>query len=308
MKKLNLIIDTDPGVDDCVALTLALFEEKLNILLFSVVAGNVERDLSAKNLLHLLEVCNKKIPVVKGAEKPLSREYSSARYIHGERGTGNYYIKEPKLKPLKKDAIEAMYSKIKQFKGNITVVLLGPQTNMALLLQKHPDVKQMISKIIYMGACNYESKIMPNHISFNIKSDPEAFKIVLESGIPLVMIPSDIGRGSSLFEKEVEKIRTNSKIRTMLYEMLSGYWEPGFEIKRVAMNDSCAIFYLTHPELFKTKKADINLNLTDNPGKTIFKFNKNGNVHVVVKINVKKFHKLFFKKLEKIEKKEKEQI
>ena len=299
-KAFNVIIDTDPGVDDLIADIMAVFEKRLNILLFTTVSGNVEVDLCTRNLLHILDELNSDIPVAKGADKPLTRDHFDARFIHGKNGTGNYLVKDPKRTVIQDDAVEAMYKTILEHKNDITVILLGPQTNMAKLLIKHPEVKDMISRIIFMGASGYGQKGVKPHISFNISSDPESFKVVLESKIPLTMIPSEIGRGAHLTESQVEMVKNNKLVGKMMYEMLTGYWEPGYKERIVAMNDSCAIYYLLHPTLFKTKKVDIDLNLTTKPGKTYFNYNARGRVNAVVKMKINKFHKIFFSHLNKI--------
>lgn len=308
MKKFNVIIDTDPGVDDAVAIIPALFEKKLNILLFTTVSGNVDVEQSTKNLLHILEMYNKNIPVAKGAEKPLYREAKDAKFIHGENGSGKYkIIANPTKKPIEKDAVEAMYETICAHKKNIILLLIGPQTNMATLLTKHPDVKNMISKVILMGTSSYgKKKITPfireDYISFNSSSDPEALKITLESGLPITIVPSEIGRAAYLSANKVEKIKENKVVGKMLYEMLNGYWEPNVDQKIVAMNDTCVILYLTNSSIFKNKRANIDIDLKENPGKTIYNFSRKGKVKIVTNLNLKRFHKKFFNNLKNIEK------
>lgn len=308
MKKINVIIDTDPGVDDAVAIIPCLYQKKLNILLFTTVSGNVDVNQSTKNLLHILENYDKDIPVAKGAEKPLFREAKDAKFIHGVNGSGKYEIKaHPKKKPLKKDAVEAMYDVVCEHKKNITMVLIGPQTNMAKLLTKHPDVKEMISRIVFMGTSSYgQKKITPyiknEYISFNSSSDPEALKITLQSGIPTTVVPSEIGRAAYLTASEVEKIKENKIVGSMLYEMLNGYWEPNVDEKIVAMNDTCALLCVTNKSLFKKRRAFIEVDTENEPGKTVYHFSRKGNVKIVTGMNFKKFHKLFFKNLNQIEK------
>ena len=297
MKKINLIIDTDPGVDDSIAIIPSLFDKRLNILLFTTVSGNVNVDLCTRNLLHILDYCKKDIPVAKGASKPLKRKTKDATFIHGPEGTGNLKITEqPKLKPIKKNAVEAMYEQICANKGNITVVLLGPQTNMAKLILKHPDVTHMVKRIIFMGTSDYGRKkktpiLKQNHISFNASSDPEALKIVLESGIPIVVVPSEIGRAVHLSEEEVLKIRKHKFIGEFLYQMLNGYWEPNTNPRVVSLNDSCAMLYLRFRPLFVTKRANIEVDTKEQPGKTVYKYKLNGKYKVVTRARLKFLHK-----------------
>ncbi len=301
MKKINCIIDTDPGADDCVANLIATHHKKLNILLFTTVAGNVEIEFTTRNLLHSLEVLNKNIPVAKGANKPLKREYKDARYIHTLEGMGGYLPKTPKTKVIKKSAVEAMYETIKENKNDIVIFALGPQTNLAKLIKKHPDVKEMISKIYFMGASGYGENPEFNHISFNIRSDPEAFSIVYNSKIPMAMIPSEIGRATYMNLDQVKQLQNSKKFGKYLYDMMIGYKEPGFDEHRSAMNDTATILLATNPKIFKTKKITIDINLKDAPGKTIFTYDKEGYVERVVSFNKQKFHKEFFKLLKEID-------
>ena len=308
MKKINVIIDTDPGVDDAIAIIPALFDKKINVLLFTTVTGNVGIEQNTRNMLHILEKCNKKIPVAKGASKPLFRETKNAKFIHGEDGSGKYEIKvDPKTKEIEKDAVEAMYEVICNHKKDISLLLIGPQTNAAKLLQKHPDVKSMITRIICEGSSEFGcEKITPfvkkEYISFNASSDPEALQIVLNSGIPTTIIPSEIGRAAFLTAEQVEKIKENKVVGKMMYEMLNGYWEPNIDVKIVAMNDTCAILNLTHPHLFKTKKAYVEVDTNEKPGKTVYNYDRRSHIKIVKNVNFKKFHKVFFKNLKNIEK------
>ena len=307
MKKINVIIDTDPGVDDAVAIIPALFDKKLNILLFTTVSGNVDVEQNTRNMLHILEKCKKNIPVAKGSAKPLCREAKDAKFIHGEEGSGKYVIKaDPKTSPIEKDAVEAMYDVICQHKKDITILLIGPQTNMATLLKRHPDVKNMITRIVSEGSSNYgKEKIAPflkkEYISFNASSDPEALKIVVNSGIPMTIVPSEIGRASYLTEEQVKRIKENKIVGKMMFEMLNGYWEPRAGRKIVAMNDTCAFYNLTHPRIFKRKKAKIRVDTNKKPGKSVYVLDKHSKVKVVTDVNHKKFLKTFFKNLNNIE-------
>lgn len=301
MKKTNLIIDTDPGVDDLIAIIPTLFDKRFDIKLFTTVSGNVDVDTCTRNLLHILEYCKKNIPVAKGAAKPLKRKPKDATFIHGPEGIGNYKItSEPNLKPIKKNAVEAMYETICQNKGNITIVLLGPQTNMAKLLLKHPDVTKMVKKIIFMGTSNYgKKKITPNlkqnHVSFNASSDPEALKIVLESGIPTIIIPSEIGRAAHLSEKEVLKLKEHRFVGDLVYNLLNGYWEPGTNPRVVSLNDACALLYLRLRPLFLVKRADIILDTKEIPGRTFYKFKLTGKYKIITNVWLKVLHKFINK-------------
>lgn len=302
MKKYKVIVDTDPGVDDTACIVFMLFDKKLDIKLFTTVSGNVKLKSATRNLLHILEKFGKDYPVAMGANKAMYRETPTAENVHSKEGMGGYIPpKSVKLSPLKEDAVSAMYKVLMDGDGDIIPIVLGPHTNMGLLLSKHPEVIKKIPKIIFMGGSPFGVPGFPDHISFNIRSDPEAFKIVLESGIPLVMVPSDMGRRKAyLTEELVYQIRDTNDVGKFLFTMYDKYWERFFPDKRIATNDTCAYIYLTHPHLFKCKKVEVKVDLEETPGKTFVNFNKKGHIKLTISVKRKRFLKLYMKKLKEL--------
>ncbi|MBE7076471.1 MAG: hypothetical protein E7374_01090 [Clostridiales bacterium] len=307
LKKINCIIDSDPGVDDTAAITLSLYDDVMDIKLISTVSGNLDIDAVTRNMAHVLKMFKRTdIPFVKGSARPMIREPKDAKFIHQNEGMGNYIPpKKVSYKPMDKDAIEAMYETICANKNDISIVVLGPMTNVGYLIQRHPDVTGMIDRIYTEGCAPYgwkhEGK-WSNYISFNASSDPEALKIVLESGIPITYIRSRIGREITNWnEEEVLSMKDINDVGRFIYEMYSGYWEPGYDDRRIATNDTCAVLALRFPELFKTKKVKLTVNTDDMPGRTDVVFDKKGNVDFVVKVNAKKVHKYFFNAIKKLD-------
>lgn len=305
MKKFNCIIDTDPGVDDTVALVLALFDNNIDVKLITTVNGNLNLDTVTRNALHVLEKFNKtNIPLAKGASKALKRSSVDAKFIHQSEGMG-YYVppKTVKTKPIEIDAVEAMYKTILDNKNDINIVALGPHTNLAKLIIAHPDVVNMVNNIYCEGCAPYGHKTEGkwiNYVSFNVSSDPEAFKIVIESGIPISIIPSRMGREMANFnEEQVYKIRDFNDTGKFFFGMYSGYWEPNYPDRRIATNDTCAVLLMTNPKIFKTKKAVFTVDTDEKPGKTMVKFSRRGTVKYAYKINRKQFDTVFFENLEK---------
>ena len=191
-----------------------MFDQDLDIKLFTTVSGNVAIEDSTRNLLHLLDKFDKDIPVAKGASKPLQRQPHYAYYIHGKYGMGNYVPpKKTKHQPIKESAVEAMYRVIKENPGQVTIYVWGPHTNVAQLLIDHPDAKDLIPQIIFMGGSPYGVpgfQIIFLSISQMIRKHS---KIVLDSKIPLVMAPCDIGRRKAyLTEDYVYKIRDRNEV------------------------------------------------------------------------------------------------
>lgn len=301
-QKLKVVIDTDPGVDDSVCLIYAFFDDNIDIKLLTSVAGNVNIDLATRNLLHLVDLYGINIPVAKGAAKAIERVSPTAEFIHQPEGLGGYIPpKNTVHKIIKEDAVEALYRVISSGDGDIIPIVLGPHTNIGLLIKKHPDVVKKIPKIVFMGGSPFGIPGYPDHISFNISSDPEAFKIVLDSKIPLVMLPSIIGRRHAhLDEAYVNKLKEVNDTGLLMYKMYSLYWEPGYPDKRVATNDICALFALVYPEIFKTEKVNVTVDLVDVPGKTWVEFTENGNVDLVTDLNREKFLEILDTDLENL--------
>jgi len=305
--KKKVIIDCDPGVDDSAAIALSLYDEEMDIELITTLCGNLSLEKTTRNTLHLLEVFDRTdIPVAKGAEKALYRISPDATFIHQKEGMGGHIPpKTVKTKPIKQDAVEAMYEVIKKNKGNIYILTLGPQTNIAKLLLTHPDVKDMICGIYGEGCAPYgkegEGK-WTNYISFNASTDPEALDIVMKSGIPITYIPSRMGREFTNFsEEEVYKIGEINDAGKFICEMYTSYWEHGYDDKRIATNDTCAILAFRHPKLFKFEKSKFVVDTEEKPGRTYITPDKNGNVNFVVGVNKKKLHKFYYEAVKKLE-------
>jgi len=307
VKKINCIIDCDPGVDDAVAISLSLYDSVMDIKLITTVNGNLDLNTVTRNAIHILEKFKRTdIPVALGAEVPMGQSMPNASFIHQVNGMGGYTPpKTVKTKPIEKSAVEAMYEVIKENKNDISIVSLGPHTNVGTLIKTHPDVVEMINHIYCEGCSAYNHKIEKNwktYISFNASFDAEALKIVVESGIPITIVPSRMGRELANFnEKEVFEIREINDVGRFFFEMYNQYWEHNYKDRRIATNDTCAILALREPSLFKTKKATIKVNTTDMYGRTDFEFTKKGHINYVYKVNKKKMHACFFKAIKKLD-------
>lgn len=301
-KTYKVIIDTDPGVDDTTALVYALNDPQFDIKLITISNGNIDIDKSARNMLHILDLFNKDIPVVKGYEKRLGNNIEDASFLHGDDGLGEYLPpKTTTRKLVKKDASDAIYEVLKQYPKQITLIVLATHTNIANLFKKYPDAKDLVKNIVMMGGAPQGIKANPNHNSFNIRTDAPAFKITIDSKLPIIMCPSSIGRDVGYFtENQVEKMKNTNMIGKFLAKTFETFWEPDYAEKIIATNDICALYYITHPRLYKTKSADIEVDTENSIGKTIPYWKKDGQFKIVVDLNRKKFQKMLFKKLEEL--------
>lgn len=251
MKKRPIIIDTDPGIDDAVAIAIALFSDELDVKLITTVSGNVSVDKVTKNLLKLLTFWNKRVPVAMGAKNPLLRENEDASGVHGASGMDGFEFGEPDYSLLLKEhAVEAMRNLILGSKEKITIVPIGPLTNIALLFSTYPEVKANIEEIVMMGGTagrgNYGVLS-----EFNIGFDPEAAKIVFESGVKLVMAGLDVGWKALVFHEDSLKIKAQNRTGEMIYALFQKY--RGGSLKTgLKMYDSCAMAYLLKKEMYET--------------------------------------------------------
>lgn len=307
VKKINCIIDCDPGVDDSVAIALSLYDRIMDIKLITTVNGNLDLEIVTRNLLHVLEKFKREdIPVAKGASKAMGKSMPNAAFIHQNKGMGGY---TPPLKTKKQaidtPAVEAMYEVIKQHPKDISIIMLGPHTNVGELIKNHPDVVEMVNHIYCEGCAAYDNRIekgWKKYISFNASFDAIAMKIVMESGIPITIVPSRMGRDLANFnEKEVFEIRELNDVGRFFFEMYNQYWEHNYKDRRIATNDTCAVLNLREPTLFKTKRCEVRVNTSDMYGRTDFEFTKKGHVNYVYKVNKKKMHACFYRAIKKLD-------
>ena len=258
MKKKPIIIDTDPGIDDAVAIAVALYDKSLDVRLITTVHGNVGLKKVTRNALKLLHFFNKEIPVAAGSDRPLLREVIDASEIHGESGLDGYEFEEPDEHLLESEhAVNAMYREIMESDEKITLVPIGPLTNIALLIRLYPEVVNHVKEIVLMGGSASRGNASPT-AEFNILADPEAAKIVFHSSIPLVMLGLDIGEKAKIYNEDSEKIKQLNKTGQMIHSLFQHY-RGGTMQTGLTMYDSTAIGYLIQPEMYHTVDAYVDI-------------------------------------------------
>ncbi len=184
----KFLIDTDTASDDAVAIIMAHRWVDVHVEAVTIVSGNVSVEQGAKNALYTLEVCKASTPVYIGCAKPMLRECSYAHWFHGDDGMGNKFYAEAKSKPQSAHAVDVIIDKIKTYPGEITIVTLGPLTNIATALLRAPEIASLVQRCVIMGgAANTVGNVTPA-AEYNIWVDPEAAKIVFHSGMPCEMV------------------------------------------------------------------------------------------------------------------------
>ncbi|GEO74447.1 ribonucleoside hydrolase RihC [Levilactobacillus namurensis DSM 19117] len=247
---IKILMDTDPGIDDAAALTMAINDPKIDLKLITTVAGNVTVDKTTKNALKIVRFFNQSIPVAAGAEQPLFKDFEDAARIHGESGMPGYDFPEDLPKPLNKTAVEALHDEIMASQDPITLVPTGSYTNIALLFSEYPEVKSHIDRIVAMGGALGKGN-MTSAAEFNVFTDPDAAAIVYKSGIPIVMVGLDITMKALLTNENIEKLQHINEAGQMLHDIIIN--DGDHSDKGSAMHDVNTIFYLLHPEAIKTE-------------------------------------------------------
>ncbi|CAF2617511.1 unnamed protein product [Rotaria sp. Silwood2] len=212
----KIIIDTDTATDDALAILLALFAPNIKIEAITITVGNVDFEQQTKNALYTLEIAGKgngEIPVYQGCSRPLMRQtHGTATYVHGSDGMSDSFFPDPKQKPENEHAVDAIIRLVEKYPGEITLVAIGPLTNIALTLLRKPAIASQIKSIYFMGGCyKFYGNVTPV-ATYNPWVDPEAARIVFQSGISITTAGFDISCYSSIFTDadydEVQKLGT----------------------------------------------------------------------------------------------------
>lgn len=261
MMSIPVIIDCDPGLDDAVALFMAFASDELDIKAVTVVAGNQTIDKTSKNARDIVAYAGKKCRVSVGASKPLVRELSTAEFVHGETGLKNIVLPRADFDFSKEKPHEIIYEESLKNEGKIHIIALGPLTNIATALLLYPDLKEKIGHITLMGGSCYLGNHTPA-AEFNIFVDPEAAKIVFESGIDLTMVGLDVTNRAMVFEDEIGDFlnmgnRVSRTVGEILLSSLDFVREFGYE--GVPMHDPFAMASVIEPSLMKTEQYHVDV-------------------------------------------------
>lgn len=251
MNKLPVIIDTDPGIDDAVAIAAALFSPQLDVKLVSTVSGNVSVEKTTRNALQLMTFWQQSVPVARGAAAPLLRPPRDASDVHGESGMAGYSFAKADRSAIDKPAFLAIYDCLKSSDEPITLVTIGPLTNIAMLLTQYPECKTRIKRIVMMGGSSGRGNLTPN-AEFNIAVDPEAAAHVFNSGLDIVMCGLDVTNHAILTPEYLATLPGLNRTGEMLHAIFSHYRSGSMETG-LRMHDLTAIAFLVKPELFRTQ-------------------------------------------------------
>ncbi len=197
-----LVVDTDTASDDAVALVMALRDPGVDVLAITVVAGNVPLALGVQNALYTRELCGSTVPVHAGADRPLLRPHVFAHHVHGQDGMGDIGLPLQGREPDPRHAVDVLVDLARRHPGEITLLTLGPLTNLALALRTAPDIAGLFDRVVMMaGTGDHTGNVTPA-AEFNVFVDPEAADVVFRSGLPLEMVGWDVSRTDATLDAD----------------------------------------------------------------------------------------------------------
>jgi inosine-uridine nucleoside N-ribohydrolase len=265
----KIILDTDPGHDDAIALLLALASPEVELLGVTTVAGNQTLAKTTANALKILEfVARTDVPVHAGAFRPLVREQWVAEHVHGESGLDGPDLPDPQTAPADGHAIEFIARQVEE-QGDVVLVPVGPLTNIGLLLARYPGIERRIGGIVLMGGAIAEGNVTPA-AEFNIWADPEAAHRVLTSGADVTMIGLDVTHRALLRPEKVEELRDSGRVGTLvaqLYDFYHGQHVHMYGWEGSPVHDALAVAHVIRDDLVRTEHRHVQVDIGPEPGR-----------------------------------------
>ena len=266
MTRRKIIIDTDPGQDDAVAILLALASpEEIEVLGITAVAGNVPLALTQRNARIVCELAGRPdIPVFAGADAPLKRPLVTAEHVHGKSGLDGIEIAEPKMPLQSLNGVEFIIHTLRrEAPGTVTLCPLGPLTNIAKAFLEAPDIVARVQQIVLMGGAYFEVGNITPAAEFNIYVDPEAAEVVFRSGADIVVMPLDVTHKALTTAPHIAGFRAmGTKVGHTVAawtDFFERFDKEKYGSKGAPLHDPCVIAYLIRPDLFSGRHINVEI-------------------------------------------------
>ncbi|MCI5077931.1 nucleoside hydrolase [Oricola sp.] len=262
-----IIIDTDPGQDDALAILLALASPEFDVLGITAVAGNVPLPLTQTNVRKVCELAGRTdVRVFAGASRPLVRDLVTAEYVHGKTGLDGPELSEPVMELQAQHGVDFIVETVRErASGEVTLCTLGPLTNIALALNRAPDIAPKIREIVMMGGGFFEGGNTTPAAEFNIYVDPHAAAALFHSGVPIVMIPLDCTHKALTTRARIDAMRAKGTKVTDAAAALIDFFERFDEDKYGTdggpLHDPCVIAWLLRPDLFSGRDCNVEIEI-----------------------------------------------
>ena len=307
----KIVFDTDPGIDDALALLLLAAAPELDLLAITVTHGNTSQEKCLTNALKLVELLGiTHVPVARGAQEPLVKELSVAEETHGDGGLGYAVLPESNLEPVAESAHDLIIRLVNENPNQITLLCVGPMTNIALAFLKQPEIAKKVKRIVAMGgSIHYPGNSTPQS-EYNVFCDPEAYDVVINAGIDFTLVPLDVTYQCLLTTQHIEQIiSARPEIKSFIKESTRFYIEFHAEyqgIQGCAINDPLAAAILIDPTLVENKEYFLSIDLSGGPSKakTIADhygaLKKAPNSQVSMAVDVDRFMKLFIERMNRL--------
>ena len=260
----KIIIDTDPGQDDAVGILLALASPEVEVLALTTVAGNVPLDLTSRNARIVCEIAGRPdIPVHAGCDAPLSRPLVTAEHVHGKSGLDGIALFQPASALAPGHAVDAIIDILRREpEGSVTLVAMGPLTNLATAFRRAPDIVPRLREIVLMGGAYFEVGNITPAAEFNIYVDPEAAQIVFAAGAPLTVLPLDVTHKALTSRDWIEQMRASGQVGRAVAgwtDFFERYDREKYGAEGAPLHDPCTIAWLIQPDLFAGRHINVEI-------------------------------------------------
>jgi len=259
----KIIIDTDPGQDDAVAILLALASPEIEVLGLTCVAGNVPLALTVKNARKICELAGRPdIKIFAGCDRPLNRPLVTAEYVHGKTGLDGIELAEPTMPVQAQHAVDFLIETLRtEPSGSVTLVPIGPLTNIATAMLRAPDIIPRIAEIVLMGGGCFEGGNVTPAAEFNIYVDPQAADIVFRAGVKLTVVPLDVTHKALTTRPRIEAFRALPGKVGPAVASWTDFFER-FDMEKYGsegapLHDPCTIAFLINPDLFTGREINV---------------------------------------------------
>ena len=261
----SLIIDTDPGQDDAVAILLALASPEINLLGITTVAGNVPLALTQENARKICDLAGRTdMQVFAGLDRPLVRPLVTAEHVHGRTGLDGPVLPDPETPLQEQHAVDYIIDTLRREPaGSVTLAPIGPLSNIAMAMQRAPDIIPRIRQIILMGGAYFEVGNITPAAEFNIYVDPHAAQIVFASGVPVIMMPLDVTHKALTRTDRVAALRaignrTGVAVAEML-EFFERFDEAKYGSDGGPLHDPCTVAWMIAPDIFNGRPCNVEI-------------------------------------------------
>ena len=301
-----VILDCDPGHDDAIAILLALASPELELAGITTVAGNQTLEKTTANALRVLELAGRTdIPVARGAERPLLRDPTVAAHVHGESGLDGPELPPPSTRPIRDHAVDFMAETVVAASDNTTLVAVGPLTNVALLLARHPACAGRIERVVVMGGAVGEGNITPA-AEFNIWADPEAAQRVFASGLDVTMVGLDVTHRALMTRAHADRLRAtgrHGRFVAELWDFFSRFHAETYGSEDSPVHDALALAHVGRDDVLHTEHLNVEVDCGSDlcRGRTVVdrrrRTGRPPNAHVALDVEAEAFLELLLERV-----------